>query len=121
MKHPIQPLYADEESRVRFRGNAAVQWMLKKGRKGERFDLNDIGEQGFDQADLVQLSQLIGYTLRGYHELPFVTDEDAAAATAAARESVSPDASGCRDEGCLIHSHPEPSEGVGVVHHKETS
>lgn len=79
MKHPRQPIgYAPDES-VRFKQNMIVRWMLDAGRDGKKFNLNDIRDQmcdvkkdGFSFDDLVQLDQLIGYTVSGFGELSYV-------------------------------------------------
>jgi hypothetical protein len=45
---------------------------------------------------------LIGYSITGYHELSYVSDASAKAASEAARK-INPEAGGCRDGGCGIH------------------
>ena len=57
----------------------------------------------FSREDLVQFCQLIGYSLCGYHELSEVTDNEALAASQAARDQGFEGAEGCRDQGCEIH------------------
>ena len=75
MKNPIQPLISDTEC-VRFKSNALVCALLEHGR-ATGFSLNELSIK-FPWAehadDWKQLSQLIGYSLKGYGELTYVTD-----------------------------------------------
>lgn len=101
-KLPMQPIYKDENGRARFRSNKIVDWMLEQGREGKKFDLNTIAAQDFPQADYVQLMQLIGYSVSGFHELSGVPDTACAEASAEARRlGLTP--GGCREDGCEIH------------------
>jgi hypothetical protein len=96
--HPMQPLVKDPKGGrrgvVRFRGNAVVQYLLDEG----GLSLNDLAKVDFPQEDLEQFAQLIGYSLCGYHELSYVSDDSALAASKA-----SGGYKGCRDGGCEIH------------------
>lgn len=65
-KHPIQPPVVDKNSTARFKENPIINWMLEKGRLGEKFDLNIIAREHFDIEHHDQLLQLIGYSLSGY-------------------------------------------------------
>ncbi len=103
MKHPMQPLVRDEHGKVRFKANAIVRALLEAGREGRKLDLNDIACMDFTQDDRVQFAQLIGYSLSGFHELSDVPDAAALAASAKAQEQW-PEASGCRDGGCVFHA-----------------
>lgn len=97
---PMQPLIKDQQGVVRFQKNAVVEYLLDHG----GIDLNRLALERLPDAARAHFAQLIGYSLCGYHELPYVTDEQALAASAAARQQW-PDAGGCRDgEGCTIHS-----------------
>ena len=78
MKHPIQPLALDEHETLRFKGNAIVRHILDFG----GLDLNYIGRKNFTREDHVQFAQLIGYSLSGFGELSYVSDEDYKAAEA---------------------------------------
>jgi hypothetical protein len=112
---PMQPVYADKGGVVRFRGNAIVRALLdrdtERGRVHPDFParsdggLNWIAEQGFSREDQEQFAQLIGYSIAGYHELSYVSDESCAQASRLA-EAVVPGAGGCRDAGCEIHGGP---------------
>ena len=80
-KHPIQPLAFDESGVLRFKENKIVKYLLDMG----PFDLNYIGAMRFDNEDREQFAQLIGYSLSGFSELSYVSDNtyDTAANAAA--------------------------------------
>jgi hypothetical protein len=99
--HPMQPVYLDDEKVLRFRHNAIVEHLLAHS----KIDLNQIAMLDFSQEDREQFAQLLGYSVRGYHELSYVSDESAAQASALAGEVV-PGAGGCRDAGCSVHGGP---------------
>lgn len=73
--HPIQPLAHAESGVLRFQGNAIVRHLLDAG----PFDMNDLARLEFSKQDREQFAQLIGYSLSGYGELPYVSDESFAA------------------------------------------
>lgn len=106
--HPMQPVIDDGSGVIRFRCNEIVDALVEHGRK-TGFDLNHIASMvqigRFTVEDEQQLAQLIGYSVCGYHELPYVDDEHAAAASILAKR-IDPRAGGCRDEGCGIHGGP---------------
>lgn len=68
--HPIQPLAADDNGVTRFKRNAIVCHLLDHG----GIDLNALAGMDFSDDDRRQFSQLIGYSLSGYGELPYVDD-----------------------------------------------
>lgn len=74
--HPIQPLQKDAHGVVRFRPNKIVRFLLDAG----PFDLNKLAVMPFEQEDREQFAQLIGYSLSGYGELSYVSEEAYAAA-----------------------------------------
>ena len=82
-KHPRQPIGWDDHGVIRFKKNAIVDWMLEMGRRGMKFDLNDIvmlcHNKQFDFSDLVQLDQLVGYSVSGFGDLSYVPEEEVAA------------------------------------------
>lgn len=93
MTQPLQPLIIDEHSVLRFQRNAIVAYVIdwcssKNGAVGYKPvdprapapDLNELARMDFPQEDRVQLAQLIGYSLDGFAELPYVTDKDYARA-----------------------------------------
>lgn len=71
MKHPIQPVEIDKDGTPRFKRNAIVRFLLDSG----YYDMNDIAVMDFSDEDRQQFAQLIGYSLRGFSELPYVLDE----------------------------------------------
>lgn len=76
--HPMQPLVVDSHGRPRFKENKIVRYLLDHG----GIDLNKIAELEFPVEDRQQFAQLIGYSLSGYGELSYVTDEAYAVAAA---------------------------------------
>lgn len=121
--HPMQPVYVNDEGIVRFRANAIIRYIVdhagdlvhpgapvidpvtKRPMHQGRLDLSKLAELDFPQEDREQFSQLMGYSISGYHELSDVSDESAAQASALADAAV-PGAGGCRDAGCLVHGGP---------------
>ena len=108
-EEPMQPVYLDKEpgcaSLARFRSNEVIEWMLEEGRDGRHFDLNRIGARFAAERhsrDRMQLVQLIGYSISGYSELSFVSNESAARANEAAHE-LGVERPGCRERGCPVH------------------
>lgn len=71
MKHPLQPLLKDRHGTMRFKENKIVTYLLDNG----GIDLNKLARLSFDQNDREQFAQLIGYSLGGFGELSYVTDE----------------------------------------------
>lgn len=73
-QHPLQPLVRDEHGVVRFKQNAIIDWLFRTG----QLDLNriaiEVQQQGW-QEEAQQLVQLLGYSLSGYGDLSYVTDE----------------------------------------------
>ena len=101
MKHPMQPFVVEGgDNTIRFKANAIVQHLLDNG----GIDMNKLAMLEFSQDDRTQFAQLIGYSLRGFHELPYVSDTDALQATQNARiQFKKSDIGGCRDDGCEMH------------------
>jgi hypothetical protein len=71
MKQPIQPLALDIHGTLRFKENALVRYILDNG----GIDMNHLAVQDFPQEDREQFAQLIGYSLSGFADLSYVTDE----------------------------------------------
>ncbi len=71
MKHPNQPLEKDSEGIQRFKQNKIVRYLLDAG----PFDMNDLALMPFDDEDRQQFAQLIGYSVCGYSDLDYVSDE----------------------------------------------
>ena len=70
-RHPIQPLVKDPHGVVRFKANGIVRFLLDNG----GHDLNDLACRSFSTEDHEQFAQLIGYSLSGFGELGYVSDE----------------------------------------------
>lgn len=82
--HPIQPLYLTQDGVIRFKENGIVRKLLDFGHS-KGYGLNEIvRDPDTTREDLVQLYQLMGYSLSGYGELQAVTDADYNAASAMA-------------------------------------
>ncbi|MBL3825110.1 MULTISPECIES: hypothetical protein [unclassified Marinobacter] len=71
MKHPMQNIKDG-----RFVKNEIVEWLLDNG----GLDMNDIAVQNFSQEDREHFAQLIGYSVSGWGELSYVSDESFAQA-----------------------------------------
>lgn len=77
-KYPIQPLYLDPHGLERFKSNAVVEYFLYNG----VVDLNDLALVDFvSHEEHEHFAQLIGYSLRGFGELSYVSDKTFYAAT----------------------------------------
>ena len=74
MPQPMQPLYRDEDGVPRFQKNSIVRHLLDKA-KTHGIDLNYLSTQDFPREDWEQFSQLIGYSLTGWSELNYVSNE----------------------------------------------
>lgn len=70
-KHPIQPLALDEHGVLRFKQNKIVRYLLDNG----GIDLNQIARLDFPDEDREQFAQLTGYSLSGFADLGYVSDE----------------------------------------------
>ena len=106
-RNPLQPIERDEHGTIRFKKNQIVSDLSDAGSL-RGFDMNYIvGRNKYSQTDLEQFAQLIGYSISGFHELPYVSDETALEASAVAKIAVDYDAAGCRDRGCSIYSGVE--------------
>ena len=69
---PFQPIGADADGVIRFRPNRLVQYLLDHG----PFDLNDLAHlPDITNAEHMQLSQLIGYSVSGAGALSFFDHE----------------------------------------------
>lgn len=71
MKHPLQPLVVDTNGTLRFQKNEIVRFLLDAG----PFDLNMLAVQEYSNNDREQFAQLIGYSIGGFSELAYVSDE----------------------------------------------
>lgn len=100
-RNPMQPVVIGPGGSPRFKANEIVRALLDFANECG-FGLNEIAKMRFTRNDRRQFAELIGYTIRGYHELDYVSDDDADSATRAARR-VQRGFQACRDRGCKIH------------------
>ena len=71
VRHPVQPVVVDENGVERFKGNKIVLFLLRNG----GYDMNDLGRMEFSNEDREQFAQLIGYSVSGFGDLSYVSDE----------------------------------------------
>ncbi len=81
--HPTQPIVL-VHGVVRFKVNAIVRYLLDAHPGG----LNMLGTLIAADEDRRQLAQLIGYSVSGYGDLPYVDEEECARVDALAEEVV---------------------------------
>lgn len=81
MKHPLQPIELIKGT-PRFKRNAIVDFLAKD-------KLNELAAMDFSNEDQEQLAQLIGYSLSGFSELSYVSDEAYEAASKIYKEGKS--------------------------------
>ena len=78
----MQPLIRDEHGVIRFKANRIIARLFDV----DVLDLNRIMTWDVPDEDRMQLAQLLGYSVGGYGELSYVTDESYEAAEKAAEE-----------------------------------
>lgn len=91
MKNPIQPFMKDSQGVIRFKKNELVNALLEHG-QSNGLGLNELACKytvAEHADDWQQLAQLIGYSLRGYGELCYVSDDAYGTAAAMADEGLS--------------------------------
>lgn len=71
LSHPIQPVGLAPDGFLRFKKNEIVCLLLDIG----PHDMNSLAMKGFSREDREQFAQLIGYSLSGFGELGYVSDE----------------------------------------------
>jgi hypothetical protein len=59
---------------IRFKSNAIVTFLLDRAKQVNMADMNMLAIMDFTPEDRQQFAQLIGYSLSGYGELPYVDD-----------------------------------------------
>ena len=80
VEHPMQPVVLDDRGVARFKVNPIVRFLLDFG----PYDLNRIiSLPGCTPDDHAQFAQLIGYSVSGFDELHYVSDEQRDRAQAA--------------------------------------
>jgi hypothetical protein len=78
---PMQPIVRAPDGMLRFKKNTIVRWLVDRLPQG----MNEVAIlPGVTREEHSQLAQLIGYSLSGYSELSYVTDEEYARARAMA-------------------------------------
>lgn len=72
----MRPLIIDKHGAIRFKRNRIVDVLLAQA-SARGYTLNDLAIHGddFPQDDWEQFYQLIGYSVSGYVELSFISDE----------------------------------------------
>jgi len=80
MKRPIQPIYKDKDGKPRFLSNKIVEHLLMLCKANGLCDLCKLSMLDFSNEDREQFAQLIGYSLNGFSELDFVSNETYSAA-----------------------------------------
>lgn len=73
-QHPMQPVIIAEDKCHRFLKNEIVEDLVEHASK-TGLSLNEIAYRGYGDNDQRQLAQLIGYSVSGYGELSYVSDE----------------------------------------------
>lgn len=86
---PMQPIVIDDQGVVRFQQNVLVRRLLDEGRK-HGLDLNWLALVDAPRSDHEQFAQLIGYSVSGFGDLPYVRPETIERADALA-ERLRPD------------------------------
>ena len=74
LRHPIQPLGHDGGGVLRFKENKIVRHLLGVASR-HGVDMSELAILDFTQEDREQFAQLIGYSLDGFGELPYVRNE----------------------------------------------
>ena len=81
---------------VRFKANEIVKHLLETH---PSIGMNELASGGFSREDEVQFAQLIGYSLGGFSELEYVSDEEYSSALAMFKSG------GSETDARLIHLH----------------
>jgi len=82
MKHPLQLIVRADDGTVRFQGNALVQHLVDSYPGGA--EALRCACPAADNGDWEQLEQLLGYSVSGFGDLPYVSREAVQAADAVA-------------------------------------
>lgn len=72
LSHPMQPVYKDSIDQLMFKSNPIVRFLLDAG----PFNMNMLAIMPWSDDDRAQFAQLIGYSLAGYQQLPYVSASD---------------------------------------------
>ena len=76
---PMQPIHVAEDGCIRFKKNRIVDDMLEHSRK-HGFGLNEMAMRDYTDDERMQLAQLIGYSVSGYGNLSYASEESVAKA-----------------------------------------
>ncbi|WP_294966909.1 hypothetical protein [Sulfurimonas sp.] len=71
LSHPMQPIEDNGQKLARFKSNSIVKHLIENS----SINLNNLDMSEFEQKDQEQFAQLIGYSLRAYGELEYVSNE----------------------------------------------
>lgn len=71
LKHPLQPMFKDKNGTLRFKPNRIIEYLFET----RKLDLNELSKMDFPDEDREQIAQLLGYSLNGFGELSYVTDD----------------------------------------------
>lgn len=76
-KHPLQPLFTNSVGITRFKENEIVRYLLDNNgiSNHTKIDMNVLARLPFSREDREQFAQLIGYSLNGFSELQYVSDD----------------------------------------------
>jgi hypothetical protein len=73
-RHPMQPMIEDkDDGTLRFKSNAIVRFLLDAG----PYDMNKLALMPWSKEDREQFAQLIGYSVDGFQDLPYVSKDRA--------------------------------------------
>ncbi len=72
--HPMQPVYLTEGGIARFRKNDIVRFLIDFA-TGKGVSMNELALMPFSREDREQFAQLIGYSVSGFGDLSYASDE----------------------------------------------
>lgn len=87
MKFPMQPIQRDASGTARFAKNRIVDDLLEFA-TARGFGLNQIAIGDYSYDEHMQLAQLIGYSVSGYGDLSYASEESVQKADAIVEELV---------------------------------
>jgi hypothetical protein len=70
--NPNQPKIIDRNGTERFKSNKIVEFLLDQYNN----NMNSLAMMNFTDDDRSQFAQLIGYSVCGYHDLPYSKKDD---------------------------------------------
>ena len=85
MNLPMQPIHLDSRGVARFTKNRIVDDLLEFA-TSHGFGLNEIAAGDYSDDERMQMAQIIGYSVGGYGELSYVSDESFTYANAKAMD-----------------------------------